>query len=120
MPINVLVLEDTPFLAAEFMHRLAGSDVRLVLCPSAESAKLVAMDVPWSLMYLDHDLGSGETGLDFVKWLVKMRRVAANMDRPRCDHIIIHSRNPDGAAAMEAHLTDNFWLGIVERVPLLK
>lgn len=56
------------------------------------------------VMSLDHDLGDGKTGYDFVKWLVN-EDLSRKLVIPRSIEVTVHSANPVGKKNIESYLT---------------
>lgn len=72
-----------------------GTEV-LIARTCTEARKLVAeMGVP-SVISFDHDLGSPESGLTFVWWLVD-ESLDERLDLMKVERVIVHSMNPTGA-----------------------
>lgn len=72
-----------------------------VTARSAEVAKVV-MNSPhlkFDVVYLDHDLGPGDNGLDVLRWMFK------NKIRP--SKVVLVTMNPVGRRNLECELSDN-------------
>lgn len=69
-----------------------------------QAVRIVMMRGIPSELALDHDLGDGPTGYDFVKWLVDydfgVHQITADFN------FSIHSQNPVGAENMRRYLTN--------------
>jgi len=52
------------------------------------------LEDPWDEVWLDHDLGQGETVRPAMLWIEEQ---IANCARPEIAQIVIHSSNPSGA-----------------------
>ena len=86
------------------MRTLLIDDVRTMeadaIVRSAELAKaILGGPLHFDVVYLDHDLGPGEVGLDVLRWIFR-----ANI---RPTSIILITRNPVGLANMKAELMAN-------------
>lgn len=85
------------------MRTLLIDDVRNIHCDvvarNAEVAKAVLANIEFDKVYLDHDLGPGEDGLDILRWMLRLRI------RPKRIYSI--SMNPDGRRRINEELRAN-------------
>lgn len=86
------------------MRTLLIDDIRDIHCDvtarNVEVAKAVLLSgLSFDVVYLDHDLGCRETGLDILRWMF-----AVDV-RPK--HVVLVTMNPVGRRNMESELTAN-------------
>lgn len=55
-------------------------------------------DIKFDILFLDHDLGENDTGMEVVDFLINVEQ------HPEIQQIFIHSQNPIGARNMENRL----------------
>jgi len=102
--MRILILEDTDERIVQFKRKLIGKQVTFTK-KADECIKLLTEEPTFDYIFLDHDLsvefsrpGKG-TGYEVADW------IASNPSKaPR--HILIHSLNNIGAAAMMKRLGD--------------
>jgi CheY-like chemotaxis protein len=102
--MRILILEDTDQRIKKFREKLIGNEV--TVCKRAdECIKVLTTEPAFDYIFLDHDLSieftkpGKYTGYEVASW------IANNPDKcPR--HVLIHSLNNVGAAAMMRKLGD--------------
>lgn len=97
--MRILVLDDDPFRHDAFRRRLEYHEVTFTW--SAEQALSALSEGPYDVAQLDHDLGPGLTGEDFVKEMLSKFPPEA---WPRS--VVVHSNNWAGAGRMTERLRD--------------
>lgn len=77
-----------------------------VLAKTSEEAKAIIADrgIPEEVS-LDHDLGPGESGMDFVKWLVE-KDMEEDLIDPMHFSFIVHSSNVEASHNMKSYLSN--------------
>jgi DNA-binding response OmpR family regulator len=66
--MRILLVEDLPHTARSIERLLVRSGHNVVLAPHAEAAKDWLVEGPFDLIIADYGLGSGETGLDVLRF----------------------------------------------------
>ena len=94
--MNILILDDDNVRQRHFAARFHGHDVWHCYDVARFRRQYGARD--WDLVHLDHDLGTSETGMDAVDFMVSLK------DERRPDRVVVHSWNPDGSKLMAATL----------------
>jgi len=106
----ILFLDDSEerqkLVLAYFEAVYSTEEFALLFAKDAQTAieYLQAVEEPWNLVMLDHDLGKEifmdsdrmDTGMEVVRWIVR--------NRPLIEKIIIHSWNSPAAEEMIARL----------------
>jgi CheY-like chemotaxis protein len=67
--VDVLVVEDNPFMRAAVTRILQRQGRRCVAVATVDEAKMTLLDHPPSLLLTDFSLGNRETGVDLVRWI---------------------------------------------------
>jgi len=67
--VDVLVVEDNPFMRAAVTRILQRQGRRCVAVATVDEAKMTLLDHPPSLVLTDFSLGNRETGVDLVRWI---------------------------------------------------
>ena len=92
---KVFVLDDSDERLAWFEEKM--KDYNLTTCSSVPEAKAKWGTGDFDVLFLDHDLGNEETGVDFCEF------VAESTSREKY-RVVVHSHNPGGAENMTAAL----------------
>ena len=104
-PMRVLLLEDSEFRVSWFKKHWSDMDHVETAAGAIDAIKTMDPDNPYTVLYLDHDLGGEEdvsaeeenTGSGFCRFLV-------DSDLDRSIFIVIHSMNLPRANEMECVL----------------
>lgn len=91
--MNIFILEDTEKRNVMFFNELA-SKFDLTIATSVREA-LEKHEGPYDIYLLDHDLGDGPSGLDFIRDSEIKNAIKGRI-------VVIHSYNHDGALRMLA------------------
>jgi CheY-like chemotaxis protein len=67
--VDVLVVDDNPFMRAAVARILQRQGRRCVAVATVDEAKMTLLDHPPSLVLTDFALGKRETGVDLVRWI---------------------------------------------------
>jgi CheY-like chemotaxis protein len=67
--IDVLVVDDNPFMRAAVTRILQRQGRQCVAVASLDAAKMTLLEHPPSLVVTDFELAAGVTGIDLVRWL---------------------------------------------------
>ena len=67
--IDVLVVDDNPFMRAAVARILQRQGRQCVAVATIDEAKMTLLDHPPSLVLTDFALGKRETGVDLVRWI---------------------------------------------------
>jgi DNA-binding response OmpR family regulator len=94
--MNILILDDDSIRQDHFAIRFAGHHVQH--CYDVKRFRIYYSARTWDLVHLDHDLGTKETGMDAVDYMVSLR------DDRRPGRVVVHSWNPDGSKLMASTL----------------
>jgi hypothetical protein len=95
--MNILILDDDSVRHEYFAERFRDHDVWHCY-DVPRFRRLYRSGRSWDVVYLDHDLGTEETGMTAVDFMVELR------DERRPDRVVVHSWNPVGSKLMAATL----------------
>jgi hypothetical protein len=92
--VNILILDDEEYRHDAFRKRFAGHDVWHTFTVAQFRHVYHSADHVWDLVHLDHDLGTKETGMNAVDYMVEFR------DERRPVHVVVHSWNASAGPLM--------------------
>jgi len=99
---TVFILEDDEVRGPALVRRFKAEGYDVTLAKSYQDGVAVLSDWPkFDVASLDHDLGLGASGYDFVQYMIKQLDEAK---RPNV--VFVHSANPVGAKHMLDALQD--------------
>src|SRR5258708_13495666 len=67
--IDVLVVDDNPFMRAAVARILQRQGRRCIAVATVDEAKMTLLEHPPALVLTDFALGKRETGVDLVRWI---------------------------------------------------
>ena len=67
--VDVLVVDDNPFMRAAVARILQRHGRQCVAVATVDEAKMTLLDHPPLLVLTDYALGKRETGVDLVRWI---------------------------------------------------
>lgn len=97
-PLKILFLDDDPYRHGQFTKKQPMGIV--TTCWTAEECITLLKTNKWDIVWLDHDLGEGHTGMVVVDFIVALQQ------EQRPDVVIIHSSNIVARKEMLLRLQD--------------
>lgn len=98
--MKIFFLDDNTFRQTSFREDCPKEHTVFIAKDYRTAINVFTSNGPFDILFLDHDLGQKQTGLDFVKWILD-GDINAYPTR-----VIVHSNSPVGASNMVYLLQD--------------